>query len=109
MLWEHWINRFTWGVIDKHAFNPTSFYFAKTLRTAQITGLPSEVLKKNRVEAEQTLVSNLYLCLGERGQDDLKNRRPHLDLATTRYPRILDELEAIFKKKRNETFETYQI
>ena len=30
MLWEHWITRFTWGVIAKHSFNPTSFYFART-------------------------------------------------------------------------------
>ena len=109
MLWEHWITRFTWGVIAKHSFNPTAFYFANTLTEAQITGLPEEVNGKNRVEAEQTLISNLYLCLGERGQDELHNRKPHLDLATTRYPRVLDEFESVFRKERNETFETYQL
>ena len=64
---------------------------------------------KNRLEAEQTLISNLYLCLGERGQDELHNREPHLDLAATRYPRVLDEFESVFKKERKETLETYQL
>ena len=109
MLWEHWITRFTWGVIAKHSFNPTAFYFDRTLTAAQITDLPEEVNGKNRLEAEQTLISNLYLCLGERGQDELHNRKPHLDLATTRYPRVLDEFEIVFRKERNETFETYQL
>ena len=67
------------------------------------------VIGKNRLEAEQNLISNLYLCLGERGQDELHNRKPHLDLAATRYPRVLDEFESVFKKERNETFETYQL
>ena len=49
------------------------------------------------------------MCLGERGQDELHNRKPHLDLATTRYPRVLDEFENVFRKERNETFETYQL
>ena len=109
MLWEHWITRFTWGVIAKYSFNPTAFYFDRTLTAAQITDLPEEVNGKNRLEAEQTLISNLYLCLGERGQDELHNRKPHLDLATTRYPRVLDEFENVFRKERNETFETYQL
>ena len=109
MLWEHWITRFTWGVIAKHSFNPTAFYFDRTLTAAQITDLSEEVNGKNRLEAEQTLISNLYLCLGERGQDELHNRKPHLDLATTRYPRVLDEFENVFRKERNETFETYQL
>ena len=106
MLWEHWINRFKWGVITNHAFN-TTFYFAKRLTTAQITAVPPEVLEKTRVEVEQTLVFNLYQCLRERGQDELHNRKPHLDLGTTRYPRIPDEFKEIFKNERNETFETY--
>ena len=45
----------------------------------------------------------------ERGQDELHNRKPHLDLAATRYPRVLDEFESVFKKERNETFETFQL
>ena len=44
--------------------------------------------------------------LGERGQDELHNRKPRLDLANTRYLRILDEFE---QKERNETFENYQL
>ena len=31
-----------------------------------------------------------------------------MDLANTRYPRILDEFEKFFKKERNKTFKTYQ-
>ena len=108
MLWEHWITRFTWGVIAKHSFNPTAFYFNRTLNATQIADLPEEVNGKNRLEAEQTLISNLYLCLGERGQDELHNRKPHLNLAATRYPRVLDEFKSVFKKERHETFETYQ-
>ena len=84
MLWEHWITRFTWGVIAKHSFNPTAFYFAQTLTAGQITALSEKVNGKNRLEAEQTLISNLYLSLEKRGQDELHNRKPHLDLAATR-------------------------
>ena len=32
-----------------------------------------------------------------------------MDLATTRYLSVLDEFESVFKKERNETFETYQL
>ena len=55
------------------------------------------------------MISNLYLCLGERGQDELHDRKPHLDLALTRYPRVMDEFESVFSKDRNETFETFQL
>ena len=75
----------------------------------QTTVLSEEVRGKNCLEAEQTLISNLYFCLGERGQDELHNQKPHLDLATTRYPQVLDEFETVFRKERNETFETYQL
>ena len=84
MLWENWINQLTWSVIAKQAFNLTSFCFANTLATAQITALPPEVLGKNGSK----LISNLYVCLGERVQDQLHNRKPCLILETTRYPRI---------------------
>ena len=109
MLWEHWITRFTCGVIAKHSFNPTAFYFARTLTEAQIADLPAEVKGKNCLEAEHTLIFNLYLCLGVRGQDELHNRILHLDLAATRYPRVLDEFESVFRKEHNETFETFQL
>ena len=41
------------------------------MTAAQITALSEGILKKSRLEAEQTLFSNLYLCLGERVQDEL--------------------------------------
>ena len=42
-------------------------------------------------------------------KDELHNRKPHFDLAATRYPKVLDEFESVFRKERNETFETYQL
>ena len=96
-------------VIVKHSFNPAAFYFARTLTDAQIADLPAEVSGKNRPEAEQTLISNIYLCLGERGQEKIHNRKPRLDLAATGYPRVLDEFESVFRKERNETFQTFQL
>ena len=41
--------------MEKHAFNPTPFYFARKLTATQIAALPEEVQGKNRVEAEQTI------------------------------------------------------
>ena len=41
--------------------------------------------------------------------DELHKRRPHLDLTTTRYPRVLDAMEGEFKKERNETYEVFQL
>ena len=46
---------------------------------------------------------------GGKGQDELHKRRPHLDLSTVRYPRILDVLKTEFKNQRNETYETFQL
>ena len=109
MMWEFWINRFQWGMVAKHSLNPKNFYYADTLSAAQVTAFPEEVDGKNRLESEQVLISNLYLCLGEKGQDELHKRRPHLDLSVIRYPRMLDALETEFKKERNETYETYQL
>ena len=109
MMWEFWINRFQWGTVAKHSINPKNYYKAATLTAAQVTALPEEVDGKNRLESEQVLFSNLYLCLGEKGQDELHKRRPHLDLSTVCYPRMIDVLEKEFKKERNETYETYQL
>ena len=95
-------------MVAKHSLNPKNFYYADTLSAAQVTALPEEVDGKNRLESEQVLISNLYLCLGEKGQDELHKRRPHLDLSAIRYPRMLDALETEFKKERNETYETYR-
>ena len=109
MLWEFWFNRFQWGMVAKHSLNPKNFSYASTLTAAQVTALPEEVDGKDRLASEQTLISNLYLCLGEKGQDELHKRRPHLDLSTTRYSRVLDTIETEFKKERNETYETFQL
>ena len=109
MLWEFWFNRFQWGMVAKHSLNPKNFYYASTLTAAQITDLPEEVDGKNRLASEQVLISNLYLCLGEKGQDELHKRKPHLDLSATRYSRVLDTIETEFRKERNETYETFQL
>ena len=109
MMWEFWINRFQWGMVAKHSINPKNYYYAATLSAAQVTALLEEEDGKNRLESEQVLISNLYLCLGEKGQDELHKRRLHLDLSTIRYPRMIDSLETEFKKERNETYETYQL
>ena len=63
MLWEFWSNRFRWGMVAKHSINPRIFYYASTL-----TAAPEEVDGKDRMTSEQTLVSNLYLCLGGKGK-----------------------------------------
>ena len=109
MLWEFWFHRFQWGMISKHSLNPKNFYYASTLTAAQVTALPEEVDGKDRLASEQMLISNLHLCLGEKGQDELHKRRPHLDLSTTRYTRVLYTIEMEFKKERNETYETFQL
>ena len=101
MLWEFWLNRFQWGMVAKHSINPKNFYFAST----QIAALPENVDGKNWLEAEQTLISKLYLCLGEKGQEEFHKCKPHLDLRASRYPRVLDAMEGEFKKERNETYE----
>ena len=96
-------------MVAKYSINPKNFYYASTLTAAQVTDLPVEVDGKNRLASEQTLISNLYLCLGEKGQDELHKRKPHLDLSTARYSRVLDTIETEFKKERNETYETFQL
>ena len=109
MLWEFLLNHFQWGMVAKHSKNPKNYYFADSLTAAQIAALPEEVDGKSRLAAEQTLISNLYLCLGERGQEELHKLRPHLELGETRYPRVLDAMEGEFKKERNETYEMFQV
>ena len=104
-----WLNRFQWGMVAKHSRNPKNYYFADSLTATQIAALPEEVDGKNRLAEEQILISNLYLCLGERGQEELHKRRPHLELGEARYPRVLDAMEGEFKKERNETYELFQL
>ena len=47
--------------------------------------------------------------LGERGQERLHKRRPHLKLGEARYPRVLYAMEGEFEKERNETYEVFQL
>ena len=72
-------------------------------------GLTGRSGRENRLASEQTLISSLYLCLGERGQEELHKRRPLLDLGESRYPRVLHAMEGEFKKERNETYEVFQL
>ena len=109
MLWEFWLNRFQWGMVAKHSINPKNYYFADSLTATQIAALPEDVEGKNKLAAEQTLISNLYLCLGKRGKEVLHKRRPHLELGEARYLRVLDAMEGEFKKERNEKYEVFQL
>ena len=59
---------------SKTLIYPKNFYFASNLTEAQIGDFAPEVDGKPRLESEETLISNLYLCLGEKGQDELKKR-----------------------------------
>ena len=96
-------------MVTKHSINPKNYYFANTLTEAQITALLEEMDGNNRLASEQTFFSNLCLCLGERGQEELHKQRPHLDLGESRYPRVQDAMEGEFKKERNETYEVFQL
>ena len=92
----------------KHELVSSDFYFASTLTEAQIKYL-GEVGGKPREQGERTLISNLYLCLGHKGQRALHNHHPHLIMETIRYPKFLDTCVALFQKERNETYEMYQM
>ena len=109
MLQEFWLNRFQWGIVAKHSIKPENYYFADSLTATQMAALLEDVDGKNRLAAEQTLISNLYLYLGERGQERLHKRRPHLKLGEARYPRVLYAMEGEFEKERNETYEVFQL
>ena len=51
---------------------------------------PADVDGKNRTESEQTLISNLYQCLGKKGLDELHKGRPHLEQRATGYTWVFD-------------------
>ena len=81
------------GCNRKARFQSDLVLFRKNVDERANNGATTGGDGKNLFEAGQMITSNLYLCLGEHGQDKLHNRKSHLDLATTRYPRILDEFE----------------
>ena len=84
------------------------FFFARTLNAAAITASPQDVNGKNRIEAEKKLKSNLYLCIGDKAQRIFKARKPAVNVKTERYPRVLDEMQIVFKRERSVTHERGQ-
>ena len=94
-----------WGMIAKYDIDPDDFYFARTLNAAAIAALSEDVNGKNRIEAEKKLKSNLYLCIGDEAQRIFKARKPAVNVKTERYPRVLDEMQNVFKRERNVTHE----
>ena len=67
--------------------------------------MPDEVIGKKRTKSEKKLKSNLYLCIGDEGQRIFKARKPGVNIKTERYPRVLDEMENVFRRERNVTHE----
>ena len=49
----------------------------------------------------------MYLC--EKRQDEFHRRKPHLDLTSTRYARVINSMETELKKERNVAYETFQL
>ena len=95
-------------MVAKHGLVLSEYYFPSTLTEAQTTAL-ADVGGKSREEGERTLISNLYLSIGQEGQRALRNHHPHLNMEEIRYPRFLDTCVALFQKERNETYEMYQM
>ena len=91
------------GHDSKNDIDPDDFYFARTLNAAAIAALSEDVNGKNRIEAEKKLKSNLYLCIGDEAQMIFKARKPAVNVKTEKYPRVLDEMQNVFKRERNET------
>ena len=56
---------------------------------------------KNRIEAETKLKPNLYLCFGDEAQRIFKAQKPAVNVKTERYPRVLDDMQNVFKRERN--------
>ena len=92
-------------MIAKYDIDPDDFYFARTLNAAALAALPEDVNGKNRIEAEKKLSSNLYLCFRDEAQRIFKARKPAVNVKTEMYPRVLDEMQNVFKHERNVTHE----
>ena len=103
--WEEWIIKFHWGMIAKYDIDLHNFCFANTLDATAIAALPAEVNGKNRIDAEKKLNSNLYLCIGDEALRIFKAQKPAVSIKTEGYPRVLDEMQNVFKRKRNVTHE----
>ena len=49
--------------------------------------------------------SDLYLCIGDEAQRIFKARKPAVNVKMERFPRVLDEMQNVFKRERNVTHE----
>ena len=87
-------------MIAKYDIDLDDFDFANTLTAAAIAALPKEVNGKNRIEAEEKLKSNLMSVLGTRRREYSKLEKPTVSIKTERYPRVLDEMQNIFRRKK---------
>ena len=85
--------------------DPDDFFLARTLNAVAIAALSEDVNGKNCIEAEKKLKSNLYLCIGDEAQRIFKARKPAVNVKTERYPRLLDEMQNVFKREQNMTHE----
>ena len=92
-------------MIAKYDTDPNDFYFARTLNAAAIAALSEDDNGKNCIKAEKKLKSNLYLCIGDEAQRTFKARKPAVNVKMERYPRVLDEMQNVFKRERNVTHE----
>ena len=101
-LCEFWLNRFQWGMVAKHRKQSKSCHFDGALMATQIGAWD----RKNYSKAIKTNNQSLYLPGGER-PGRVAKKQPRLNLGATRYPRVLEALEAEFKKERNETYEIF--
>ena len=67
--------------------------------------MSEDVNGKNRIEAEKKLKSNLYLCIGDEPQRIFKARKLAVNVKTESYPRVLYDMQNVFKRERNVTNE----
>ena len=104
MLWGFRLNRFQWAWSLNTWQTPKTSTSTGNLRQRRLRHHHGVWMEKT---GRRALIFILLLCLGEKGPDELHKKRPHLDLVATRYPRVLDAIEAEFKMERNETFETF--
>ena len=101
IYWEEWIIKFHWGLIAKYDIDPDDFYFVATLDATAIAALPGDVNRKNCLESEKKLKPKLYLCIGNEAQKIFKPRKLAVSFKMEQYPRVLDEMQNVFKRERN--------
>ena len=100
MLWDCWFNRIQWRMVARCGINPKNLYYAIASIAVQVTALAGDIDENTRLEAEQTLIFKMYPCLGR-----TNFTKPHLDLGTTNFSRVLDAIETEVKNERSEMYE----